>query len=145
MMLAEELSLPDPSVGIRTLEDGEESVVLREGDREFHHARVEERKVAAAPSGLRLVRIGVGIGRVVIEPESGHQLPSPLSGRGAEPDRLPAVRVLPHCRKPLCQQPPGAEVATVVPETVDADLAPLVPQLADHARRDVIAQRDEIP
>lgn len=145
VMLAEELSLPDPYAGIRVLEDREESVVLREGDREFHHARVEVRKVAAATSGLRLVRIGVAVGRVVIEPESGHQLPSPLGGRGAEPDGLPAVRVLPHCRKPLCQQPPGAEVATIMPETVHPDLAPLFPQLADHVRRDLVPQRDEIP
>ncbi len=132
--LAEEPGLPNPYVRVRILQDGEKGVILGEGYREFHHARVEVRKVAAAASGLRLVRIGVAVRRVVIEPEGGHQLPSPLGGRGPESDGPPAIRVLPHRREPLCRQPPGAEVVTIMPETVDSDLAPFLLEPADHVR-----------
>ena len=36
---------------------------------------VEERQPGAAAAGLRLVRVGVGIGRVVVEPEPRHAVP----------------------------------------------------------------------
>ena len=143
--LAEELSLLNPYVRIGFLQDREKGVILRKGYREFHHARVEVREVAAAASGLRLVRIGITVGRVIFEPEDGHQLPLSLGGRGAEADCLPAIRVLPHCREPLRHQSPGAEVVTVVPEAVDSNLATLRPQLADRVLGDRVAQRDEIP
>ena len=145
LALAEELSLPEPDVRVSILENSEKGMVLRQGHRELDHALVEVRQVAAAASRLWLVGIGVGVGRVVIEPESGHPLPLPLSGRGAESDGLPAIRVLSHRREPLREQPPGAEVVPIVPEAVDANLAAFLPQLADRLLGDFVAKRDEIP
>src|SRR5258708_1217489 len=145
LALTQELRLGDPKLRVGAAEDGEDGVILRQRDREFNHAFVEKREIAAAAAWLRLIWIGVAVRRVVIETEPGHQVPPPLSGRGAESDRLPAVSVLSHAWQPFRQQPAGAQVAAIVPEAVDTDLAVLLTKPANRLLGDLVAQRHEVP
>jgi hypothetical protein len=79
--VAEMPRLLQPEVGVRVLQDGEQGVILREGDREFHRAPVEVGQERAAAARLRLVRVGVAVGRVIVETEPVHQFPVPVRGR----------------------------------------------------------------
>ena len=143
--LAQQPRLVQPHLRVRLLQDGEQRVILRQGDRQFHQVLVDERQIAAAAAWLRLVRIGIRIRRVVGEAEPRHQVPPPLRPRRPEPDRLPALGVRAHLRQPPGQQPRRAQVTAVVPEPVHADLAALRPQPVEQAVRRPVTQRDEVP
>ena len=61
-------------------QDDEEGVVLRQGDRQLDDVPDAVRQPAAAPAGLRLVRIAVREGRVVGERQPRHRVPGPVRG-----------------------------------------------------------------
>jgi hypothetical protein len=79
--LAQDPGLAQPGPGIGLLQDGVQGVVLRHRDRQFHHVLVEVGQVRAAATRLRLIRVGVAVGGVVLEAQARHQVPVPL-GRG---------------------------------------------------------------
>jgi hypothetical protein len=142
--VADVLRLPQPQLRVRVLQDGEQSVILRERDGEFDRTAVEIRQEGTAAARLRFIRVGVRVGRVIVKSEPVHQFPVPVCGWRPEPDSVPLAGVLPHGRQPLIKESPG-NVPAVVPEPVHPDFAAVVLQRTDRFAVNLVAGTDEVP
>ena len=123
--------LLEPDCLVRLAQDHEHGVVLRQRDRQLDEVTVEEGPQAAAAACLRLERIGVGIGRVVVEAEQRHEFPRAMRGRRAKAARSPLLGCRAHRRQAVLERRSRLEVAPVVVETVHADLEAAAPELCN--------------